>query len=192
MCLLLTRSSACRLRGLGVTTAPSAVRRGSNPAFHNRLWVADLGPLPVFDRRYFLCVVLDAYSGRCQGWHFSGRLDPDLIGFAVSAAVRNCWPTPFRPRLTRPVALALGARCGAAGVSPRVQPAPGDARESIAADFFRWLDADLISSTGWPNEERAGAVIEDWIVSYYNEAVSSPLIPDWTLDLALRTTGSGA
>lgn len=173
----LCTSSACRLRNLGVTISPSAVRRHSTPAFHNRLWIADLAPLPVFDRPYFLCAVLDVYSRRCQGWHFSGRLDPDLVASAVSAAVRNCWPAPYRPGLARPVALALGGRCGAAGLRARVQPGPGNS-ETIAADFFRWLDADLISSTGWPNRERAGAAIEDWIVSYYNDAVSSPLIPD--------------
>lgn len=181
---LLTRSSACRLRRLGVTTASSAVRREANPQFHNRLWIADLTPVPVFDRPYFLCVVLDVYSRRCHGWQFSGRLDPDLIDGAVSTALRSCWPTPFRPRLTRPVALALGARCGAAGVSPRLQPAPGNAPESITADFFSWLDADLIASTGWPNEVRAEAAIEDWIASYYNEAVGSPQVPVWSADMA--------
>jgi transposase InsO family protein len=155
------------------------VRRESIPVFHNRLWVADLTPLPVFDRPYFLCVVLDAYSGRCQGWRFSRRLDPELVSSAVSAALRNCWPAPFRPTLTRPVALALGRRFGVTGLDARSQIAPGDAAESIASDFFRWLDADLIASTGWPNQERAMQAIEHWIVTYYNPAVSSPSVPAW-------------
>ena len=185
MCSLLgqalSTSSAYRLRSLGVTTSPSAVRRQSNPRFHNRLWIADLAPMPVFDRPYFLCVVLDGYSRRCHGWNFSGRLDPDLIGGAVSAAVRHCWPAPFRPWL---------APAGRPGLARRVVAPPGCGRGRAAplanlaatatADFFRWLDADLISSTGWPNRERAKAAIEDWIVSYYNPAVSSPLIPDWS------------
>jgi transposase InsO family protein len=168
------RSASRSLRVSGVTTAPSAVRRESSPTVPGRLWVADLADLHSAGVRLFVCVVLDCRSAGALGWRCGPSAELSLIRGAVDAAVRahrrRLHALDHGP-LGRRVALALTARCAAAGLEPPERARPNRADEAVAARFFSALRSDLLCPGAWPTLERAQLAIDRWIVHEYNPRV---------------------
>jgi transposase InsO family protein len=159
----------------GVTTASAAVRRASNPALPNRLWIADLAPLSIFEQPLYIGAVLDCCSRRCLGWRFSAHLDPNLITEAVEEGLIVRAPFDRRP-LGRPIALGLAERCAAADLG--LETGSLEARDrQVSRDFFDWLHADLLVAADWRAPSQARSAIGKWILATYNPAVASPPIP---------------
>jgi hypothetical protein len=83
------------------TPAPDLVNRDFTAPAPNRLWVADLSPIPTGEGPLWLASVRDAFSRRIVGWKTSDRADTDLVLGALEYAVwgRGLGGDPGQPRL---------------------------------------------------------------------------------------------
>jgi putative transposase len=53
----------------------------------NRVWASDITYIKTAEGHLYLAVVIDLYSRQVVGWGMSSRLNPDLVGSALSQAV---------------------------------------------------------------------------------------------------------
>jgi transposase InsO family protein len=53
----------------------------------NRVWASDITYIKTAEGHLYLAVVLDLYNRQVVGWGMSSRLNPDLVGSALSQAV---------------------------------------------------------------------------------------------------------
>jgi putative transposase len=77
--------------------APAAsdlVRRCFQAPGPDRLWVADITYVPIWEGFLILACVLDAWSRRCVGWSMRNDLRAELVLDALGMAVTRRRPDP--------------------------------------------------------------------------------------------------
>jgi putative transposase len=79
------RCSTCQ--DPAATPAPDLVDRNFKADAPNRLWVADIWPIPTGEGPLWLATVRDAFSRRVVGWKASDRADTELVLGALEYAV---------------------------------------------------------------------------------------------------------
>lgn len=68
-------------------SADNVLDRRFGVADPNRVWASDITYIKTAEGHLYLAVVIDLYSRQVVGWGMSSRLNPDLVGSALSQAV---------------------------------------------------------------------------------------------------------
>jgi putative transposase len=155
------------------TPAPDLVNRDFTAPAPNRLWVADISPIPTGQGPLWLASVRDAFSRRVVGWKASDRADTELVLGALEYAL---WSRQVeRDRLVfhsdhgaQYTAIRFTQRLVDAGAQPSMGSVGDSFDNALAENFFSTLKVERVYRTTYRTREEAELDLVRYIDGWYN------------------------
>ena len=147
--------------------------RGLEPLALNRLWVADITYVRLFETFAYLAVVLDAFSRRVVGWALAEHLRASLALEALDMALANraVVPGELIHHSDRGVQYACGAyveRLQAHGIQPSMSRTACPYDNAMAESFMKTLKTEEVDGQAYRDIARARGAIGTFIEDVYN------------------------
>lgn len=158
----------------GAAPVPDLLQRDFRPGAVDERWCGDITYLPVGDSWLYLATVIDIGSRRLIGWSIAGHLRTELIGDALTAAVRarggHVAGVIFHAdRGCQYTSAEFAALCAANGIR-RSSGRTGTCLDNALAEAFNaTLKRELLHGRGkrrWSDEANARTEIFRWIARY--------------------------
>jgi putative transposase len=170
--LVKRRTRKTTVRVPGVRPAPDLVGRDFEPREPNRLWVADLTEVQIWEGRLYLAVVIDCFSRRVVGWSMRDDRRSELVVEALEMAVRRRKPDAglvhHSDQGSQYVSLRFGERCRAAGIRISMGARASALDNAACEAFFGSLKRERLNRRSWPTRREARSAIFEWIEGWYN------------------------
>jgi len=133
--------------------------------------VADITYVPTAVGFVYFAVVPDAWSRKIVGWSMATHLRAELVLDAMEMAVGQWRPKDVihhSDQGSQYTSVAVGKRCGEAGVRP-LMGSVGDAYDNAMAEsFFSTLEAELLSRRRFTSQADARMACFSFIEGWYN------------------------
>jgi putative transposase len=166
------RQVVTTVRDADAVGAPDLVRRDFHPQGPDRLWVADITPLPTDAGPLHLAVVLDAWSRLVVGWSMDRSADAALVVGALDMALAARRPAGglvhHSDHGAQYTSIAYGTRMREAGISASMGTVGDSYDNAMAESFFASLETELIDRSAWRTRSEARIAVFDWIEAFYN------------------------
>ena len=181
-------TSVCRRRTVRTTrrngsTEVSAdlVQRAFVASAPNRLWVAVITYLPMWQGFLYLAVVLDVVSRRVVGWAMADHLRMELMLDALEMALWNRRPSPglvhHSDHGCQYTSLTFGSRCRQAGSTVSMGSVGDCYDNALAESLFATLECELIAYSHGRTHAEARMAVFDYIEGFYTPAGVTPRLP---------------
>ena len=137
----------------------------------DRLWVADITYLRIWEGWLYLVAVQDVYSRRIVGWAMDSHMRTELVTDALQMALQRRRLAPgliwHSDQGSQFVSLAFGQQARAAGIAQSMG-SRGDCFDDAAAEsFFATLKNELIHRRSWPIKAELRTEVFDYIETFY-------------------------
>jgi len=151
---------------------PNLARR-LEPLAVNRLWVADITYVRLFEAFAYLAVVLDAFSRRVVGWALAEHLQASLALAALDMALgrREVVPGELVHHSDRGVQYACGDYVGRLqrhGIQPSMSRTACPYDNAMAESFMKTLKTEEVDGQAYRDAEHAQSAIGAFIEEVYN------------------------
>jgi len=137
----------------------------------NKLWVADITYIPIWEGFLYFAVVLDVWSRRVVGWSMSDHLRTDLVLAVFDMAVQQRRPTNVvhhSDQGCQYTSHAFGKRCRDLGVQPSMGSVGDCYDNALCESFFATLECELIDRNTFRTKRDARLAVFHWIEAWYN------------------------
>ncbi len=152
--------------------ASDLVKRNFTPENPDRLWVADITYVRIWEGWLYLSFVLDTYSRQVVGWSMANNLSTKLVLDAVNMAIYTRRPSPglihHSDRGSQYTSVEFGSRLREAGLLPSMGSVADAYDNSMAESFASTLKRELIHRHSWPSRQIARTAIFEYIEGFYN------------------------
>jgi putative transposase len=165
---------ACKTtcRDTAAEAAPDLVQRAFTAAAPDRLWVADLTPVPTAEGVLYLAVILDVFSRRVVGWSMAEHRRTELVLRALEMALTRRRPPPglipHSDHGRQYTAAAFAARCRVAQIRPSMGSVGDCFDNALAESFFATLEGDLLSRQVFRSQAEARTALFTYLEIFHN------------------------
>ena len=147
--------------------------RWLEPMAVNRLWVADITYVRLFEAFAYLAVILDAFSRRVVGWALAEHLQASLALEALDMALehREVIPGELVHHSDQGVQYACGdyiARLEAHGIQPSMSRTACPYDNAMAESFMKTLKTEEVDGQAYRDIAHARSAIGAFIEEVYN------------------------
>ncbi|WP_255472711.1 IS3 family transposase [Quadrisphaera setariae] len=159
-------------RSVTTATAPDLVERHFTAEAPDRLWVADITYLRIWEGFLYLAVVVDAFSRRIVGWAMADHLRTELILDAVGMAIQRRRPEPgtihHSDRGTQYTSYEFGKSLRASGLLASMGRVGSAFDNAMAETTFATLKTELVYRRAWASRHELEMEVFSYIEGFYN------------------------
>jgi len=158
-------------RGEAARAVPDLVERDFTAEAPDRLWVADITYVPIWEGFLHLAVVRDACSRRVVGWAMAAHLRTELVLEALEMALARRRPEGVihhSGQGSQYTSLAFGRRCEEAGVRASMGSVGDCYDNAMAESIFATLECELIERCVFRSRAEARRAVFEFIEDWYN------------------------
>jgi putative transposase len=159
-------------RAATAAAAPDLVQRAFTAPVPDRLWVADLTPVPTAQGVLYLAIILDVFSRRVVGWSMADRMRTEIVLNALEMALTRRRPPAglihHSDHGSQYTAAAFASRCRAAQIRQALGSVGDCFDNALAESFFATLEGDLLSRQPFRSQAEARTALFTYLEIFCN------------------------